>query len=588
MTASARRRRYLGPSAIIFIVALVVSLGVHLQAFVTLGALTPLLHGHGAPPPPVEIAFEEVGDGTPPQSPLRDSPDDEPDVTAGPIPENAIPTARNARPVAPPAPRVEPAVHHVVHAPPPSTPPAATPPTPVQHDPHDQRQSVTQRSDDPSVLPPEDARFLARENRRVEEETVANLRNLQRDDAQPSAGHAHASEEEAEGDASETESADLRNREGSDARRVTPREAEQERPREADDTPPPNVVARGDNAAQGAAGEESQGTTQLAPQAAGRAAFAGGGVEEASAPITISDPAGSWTIRLPSAARRGAGAGDAGGRASSGSGMAMNDDGGGRGAGGRAGAAGGGRGTGQAGPDLRISWATYEDTFTPEELQRDREAYIRERRSRARGTSHAQDWQTFRAAIENYVPGVRPGNQTALNAAASPFADYLAEVHRRIHPQFAEHFLPSLPAVGDSPYADHSLMTKLEIVFERDGRVHRIGVVESSGYLPYDFGAFEAVMRGQPYPEAPEAILSGDGRVYMRWGFYRNERQCGTFNAEPYILPHPPGEPQPGHGPLIDHPEPGGIIPTDAPGPGDRPRSPVHGVPSGDALPHGG
>ena len=40
---------------------------------------------------------------------------------------------------------------------------------------------------------------------------------------------------------------------------------------------------------------------------------------------------------------------------------------------------------------------------------------------------------------------------------------------------------------------------------------------------------------------APSSILSGDGRVYFHWGFYRNQRQCGTFNAEPYILPNPRG-----------------------------------------------
>jgi hypothetical protein len=71
--------------------------------------------------------------------------------------------------------------------------------------------------------------------------------------------------------------------------------------------------------------------------------------------------------------------------------------------------------------------------------------------------------------------------------------------------------------------------------------VHRVGVVRSSGLLPFDFGAFNSVLRGQPYPPPPSSILSGDDRVYFHWGFYRNQRQCGTFNAEPYIVPNPRG-----------------------------------------------
>jgi hypothetical protein len=65
----------------------------------------------------------------------------------------------------------------------------------------------------------------------------------------------------------------------------------------------------------------------------------------------------------------------------------------------------------------------------------------------------------------------------------------------------------------------------------------------------------------------------------VHWGFYRNERQCGTFNARPYILPHPgdtpapgqrapmrddtPGSPAPsGGGPMTD--EFGALLPSEA------------------------
>jgi hypothetical protein len=50
------------------------------------------------------------------------------------------------------------------------------------------------------------------------------------------------------------------------------------------------------------------------------------------------------------------------------------------------------------------------------------------------------------------------------------------------------------------------------------------------------------VTSAAPYESTPEAIRSVDGRIYLRWGFYRNWRQCGTFNVEPYILTEVPDD----------------------------------------------
>jgi hypothetical protein len=218
------------------------------------------------------------------------------------------------------------------------------------------------------------------------------------------------------------------------------------------------------------------------------------------------------------------------------------------------------------GVNLRVSFSQFESTFGADELREQREAYLAQRKSQvAGGPSRQQKWTKFRAAIENFVPNVQPGQQSALNTAASPFADYLAQVHRRIHREFAHRFLANLPIAG-GPFEDRSLHSELEIVINGDGTVHQVGVAQTSGFLPFDYGAFDAVMRAAPYPVPPRKILSGDGRVYFHWGFYRNERQCGTFNARPYILPHPKGTPAPAPSPLQDRPEPGGQPPANGDG----------------------
>jgi hypothetical protein len=90
-------------------------------------------------------------------------------------------------------------------------------------------------------------------------------------------------------------------------------------------------------------------------------------------------------------------------------------------------------------------------------------------------------------------------------------------------------------------------------VINQDGSLYQVGVIQTSGFTPYDYGAWNAVTKAAPFPEAPKKILSGDGRVYVHWDFYNNERQCGTFNAEPYILPMPDRKTPPTPGPLHDN-----------------------------------
>ena len=160
--------------------------------------------------------------------------------------------------------------------------------------------------------------------------------------------------------------------------------------------------------------------------------------------------------------------------------------------------------------------------------------------TRARGESPAESWQQVRAGMENYVASVRVGNQTSLRAAASPFATYLAAMHHRIHRLFADGFLAGLEGGDrDAPLNDPNLRATVEIVLEADGRLARVGIARSSGMTLFDVASLNAVRRSAPFGAAPEAIRSADGRVYVHWGFYRNERQCGTFHAEPYVLPAP-------------------------------------------------
>jgi hypothetical protein len=558
-------RRYRNPAVLTLAVALVVSLAIHLPIWGALGFLAKLWKDDVAAADANDVAVElDFGDPTT----VEDEPEDEivaPAETESQ--EDAVDEAAQLASAAAEerAPRQEPEEEEPLREAAPEEEVAEVEVERVVQPPRADLQAVQQRSRNPEVEAPDNARFIARENSVVEEETVAELRNYQRDDVEQSPGEASEADAEDPGNDAEEEIADARDMEGSDQRTATEEEARADRPREAAERPLPNEVARGDTAREGAAQMSNGDSTSSEGGERGGATARGGG-ETRERVVEIDDGAGTFRITVREPRPEGEGAGDGGGQLRSGSGTGET----GRGerarapGAGRSGDRGRGRGTGREGADLRVSWSMFEEVYTEEELREEREAWVEERQSRLRGSNRQEEWNRFRAAIENFVPNVRPGNQTALNAAASPFADYLAHVHRRIHRQFADNFLRGLPAGGTSPFADRSLNTKLEIILNRDGTVHRIGVVKTSGFLAFDHGAYASVMRGQPYPEAPSQILSGDGRVYFHWGFYRNERQCGTFNAEPYILPNPPGTPAGGGGPLRDRMEQGGVVPRGA------------------------
>ncbi|QQR89149.1 MAG: TonB C-terminal domain-containing protein [Myxococcales bacterium] len=361
------------------------------------------------------------------------------------------------------------------------------------------KQSIEQRSDNPDVAPPEDSQFVAEQNRRVEKETVAKVTNYQRDDQVTELPEDKAIDSEEDGNSDEQDVADLKEQKGDESRAATQAEAEAEK-----STKQPVSVNRAQTVAtsKGASSQDAE----------------------------LTDPESSIVISKNAKA--------ANASAFRSAPTARGVDG------------------------LKLSWQSFEQTMGQDQLRADSEQYIRQHRSKHKGSGQRQKrWKEFRSAIENFVPNVTPGNQTALNAAASPFASYLAAVHRRLHREFADRFLASLPT-SEPLFNDPNLRTKLEIIITQDGTIDRVGVVETSGFLPFDYGAFNAVMRGQPYPSAPQSILSGDGRVYLHWAFYRNERQCGTFNAEPYILPNPPGMAP--HAPmkLRDAPEWGGVVPS--------------------------
>jgi TonB family protein len=196
---------------------------------------------------------------------------------------------------------------------------------------------------------------------------------------------------------------------------------------------------------------------------------------------------------------------------------------------------------GTPGINTPMSFKDYERILGKEKVDEERQVAARKMSSKKGRWERKLD--AVKSSLENFVPDVRPGNQTALKTRAHPYALYIARMHRRIHELWGFGFLEQLDGKGsDYPLNDPNLWVNLELSVNPDGTVHKVTIAKTSGKTEFDVAAVDTVITAGPYEATPEAIRSVDGRIYLRWGFYRNWRQCGTFNVEPYILTEVPDD----------------------------------------------
>ncbi|MGC4066895.1 MAG: TonB C-terminal domain-containing protein [Polyangiaceae bacterium] len=217
-----------------------------------------------------------------------------------------------------------------------------------------------------------------------------------------------------------------------------------------------------------------------------------------------------------------------------------------------------------SGINLNLSHADAVAVVGEKQLSEDRRMDRLRRRSQRAGTWKKVGLERWRSAIENYVPMVKPGNTTALNAAKAPFASYLNDIHQKIHPIFADDYLTSLRRLPNSdPQNRPELVAHAEIVLSKeDGSLVKAGIVRHSGVTAFDVSALEAILQASPFGKPPEAILSPDGRVYLHWEFYRNpDFACSTYFAHPFILKSAPAPTTPPSVPDERTPAPGPRMP---------------------------
>jgi len=195
--------------------------------------------------------------------------------------------------------------------------------------------------------------------------------------------------------------------------------------------------------------------------------------------------------------------------------------------------------------ELEMDWTVFERAFAERSEQERREYQQQSQAKRRGGLKFGSFTGKVRAALNDNSSWVAAGQQEPLGPRKRTFRAYMYAVHETIHHLFADSFLGSLTSLDpDDPLNNFDLMAKLEFEVMKTGAINDIHVVRSSGNTVFDAAAVDSIYRSGPFPPPPVEILSWNERVYMRWGFYRNNRKCGLFNAEPYILRAPGAAPE--------------------------------------------
>ncbi|MBN2715330.1 MAG: TonB family protein, partial [Deltaproteobacteria bacterium] len=194
----------------------------------------------------------------------------------------------------------------------------------------------------------------------------------------------------------------------------------------------------------------------------------------------------------------------------------------------------------------KLNWGTFERTMG-EQAAQERIAYQNESlQKRGGGFKFGKMTARVQRSIQDRRSWVAGAPKEPVGTKSDVFRSYLEATHDQIHELFADSFLPSLVSLGSShPLNDFSLMTLLEFRILSDGTVDDIHVIRTSGNAIFDAAPVDTLYRASPFLPPPKTILSYDDSVYFRWGFYRNQRKCGTFNATGYILTGPAQAPVP-------------------------------------------
>lgn len=114
------------------------------------------------------------------------------------------------------------------------------------------------------------------------------------------------------------------------------------------------------------------------------------------------------------------------------------------------------------------------------------------------------------APNNDYLPGVRPGERTALNAKKDFFASFWFRVQRQVEPFWKTHVRAANP--GQIQKRDY--MTRVNIVLASDGSLIAVDIEQACGVPGWDRAVVAAFQEAAPFLNPPAGLVE-DGKIHM-------------------------------------------------------------------------
>jgi len=116
--------------------------------------------------------------------------------------------------------------------------------------------------------------------------------------------------------------------------------------------------------------------------------------------------------------------------------------------------------------------------------------------------------QTASLGPSNYLPEIEFGDETLLNTREFTYASYFIRMKRQIEANWSPRSWVTEDSARKTQWT-----TVVRMTLRRDGYLEKLTLVQSSGNPALDREAMEAIRKGAPFLNPPEALVSADGRI---------------------------------------------------------------------------
>ncbi|MBS1959336.1 MAG: TonB family protein [Bdellovibrionales bacterium] len=137
-----------------------------------------------------------------------------------------------------------------------------------------------------------------------------------------------------------------------------------------------------------------------------------------------------------------------------------------------------------------------------------------------RNWANAQMGETLRGG--QYIQGMKDGETSALNTKEFVFFSYFDRVRRQLDQAWQPILREQIQRIyktGRHLASNADYTTKTLVTLTKKGEIERVQVLEESGTFDLDQAAIDALNHAGPYPNPPQGLVGGDGRVQIRWDF---------------------------------------------------------------------